>query len=230
MESASLKELDEAFRLDYRKLVDTLDQNLKPARIVVRPYEKSQFTEGSIHYDFLETCSVEPDKDFFYPGENVNPSLGAHEMEFLRFCNQPSYPQKIRESISSILMMRSQIVSSKEVAHGRHSNLSGERQTAICDRYREGNDYVARQYLGRKNLPLFLDPLPEPVVSTGLPNHLSSAECREILRLLDVRIHGFKEILLRCCNSAQLQQMIDVDRTNPRFRQFLMEAEDYAKS
>ncbi len=85
LESARLKELDEAFRLDYRKLVDTLNQNLNPARIVVRRYEKSQFTNGTIHYDFLETRSIELNKEFFYPGGNVNPWVQGDTITMLQF-------------------------------------------------------------------------------------------------------------------------------------------------
>lgn len=119
--------------------------------VLVRPYEKSQFKGSNIIEDFLDTLGVEMSPSFEMPG-SVNPSVDNRGVEVLRIL------KKLQLSPSEHHQMMRQI---SDYLGGREDNrepvyLTFQEREDILASYREQNERVARELMGREDGRLFV--------------------------------------------------------------------------
>jgi hypothetical protein len=149
--------------LDYYVLVQSWANVFGKENIVVRPFEKQQFLEGDIIKDFLHSIGTGWQEEFIVPEEeSKNPSPDIMLVEAVRqlnripLQNRPFYKTFLEKAFDEL------------VFHGSYagkqgqSYLSPSERIDILDRYAQGNEKVAREFLGRYDGRLFYAPEPEP--------------------------------------------------------------------
>lgn len=134
--------------------------------IVIRPYEKGQFSGGTIFSDFLSILGLDIEDGFVVPEQRINPSLPKEYLEIRRVLADPALidNKPAQQAFSAALF---------ELAHeGGPSKgkaaadlISPAQKLRLIERYHPFYEHVAREYLGRSDGRLFYDPLPDPAVS-----------------------------------------------------------------
>ncbi len=125
-------------------------------RIICRKFERSAMVGGDIVDDFLAIAGI--DSSGFERPENVNESLDAESLEFLRLFNQhvPRFAQGdnnlTRDNIVPLL---------SKIARGPLLTLPDEDLAGFVARFRETNRLVANEYFGGTRTDSD-DPLFEP--------------------------------------------------------------------
>jgi len=146
-------------------------------KIKIRVFDKQALHEGDLLSDFALTSGFDITK-LEHP-ENENTSLGSAETEYLRLLNAhiptmlDSWTYNSDRSFIGHFFRQS-IWKNNDKAY----YLNRSEAQRIIDQYREGNDWIAREYLGREKL--FSEDVsmyPEEVAS---PHDLTLEKCAEI--------------------------------------------------
>lgn len=125
------------------------------ANIIVRPYERAQFSGGSLAADFLNVVGVAAE-GLTLPPENVNSGINGDLLEFQRLLNglPVSIGQKRRFHKQFIELSRR--AAGTGIFDERPLIARSDRQN-ILGRYEQGNRAVARRFLSRDQL--FYEPV-----------------------------------------------------------------------
>ena len=122
-------------------------------KLKIRIFDKREFHENDLLSDFAHTVGF--DMTGLERGKNENVSLDSAETEYLRFLNThiPAYLDSWtvnpdRRLINGFFWQTKEGRSKYEKPY--HLNRNEAQQ--ILDQYREGNDWIAREYLGREKL------------------------------------------------------------------------------
>jgi len=125
---------------------------------IIRPYEESQFHEGTIYTDFLTSLGFDYDyKNFFIPKKLINVSYTRDALEYRLILNRlilnkkPKFEKmidKAAQSYSQKCSERNDII---------YSLMTADEKKRIKKYYSEINIYIARSLLGRDNGKLFYD-------------------------------------------------------------------------
>ena len=158
-------------------------------KLKIRVFDKQAFHENDLLSDFALTAG------FGMAGleciKDANVSMGSAETEFLRLLN-PYIPRKFdpwtyntdRGRVKSCFK---KIESKADDKKGYYLNRDEARQ--ILDQYREGNDWVAREYLGKEKL--FDEDVSMYPVEVTAPHHLTLERSIEISAEL-VKYHALE--------------------------------------
>ena len=159
-------------------------------KINIRIFDKREFYGNDLLSDFARTVGF--DMSGLEYVENQNETMGSAEIEYLRLLNF-----HVVSGFTSDMSLPNSVLSysqqNREKSKKSHY-LTRDEARQILDRYREGNDWIAREFFSRKKL--FSDDLsmyPEEVES---PHGLTLEKCAEITA------HLWKE---RCGVIQQLQ-------------------------
>ncbi len=150
---------DRLFPLDYKAVLDRISACFGRENIIVRPYEREQFKDGSIYADFLDILGLEPDDEYEISEYAVNTRLPWEVVEIKRVINSidsyrdPDMPNFFREVIKDAYGLEL----SKELPDIRTGRFSGEQRQKFIARYEEGNALVAREYLNKADGILFIN-------------------------------------------------------------------------
>jgi len=148
---------DGGLRADYGRCLKWLWGRMGKESLIVRVFEPEQFDRGSLLADFLSQVGLDLDDGFHVPEERRNPGISPFLAEIIR-CLGFFYAQKTL--IRPFLRL-------KWVEDGRyrkqgleHQFLSPADRRRLMETYKAGNQWVARELLGRDDGILFYDPLP----------------------------------------------------------------------
>lgn len=146
--------------LNYYEKLKTLSLYLGNHNIFIRPYEHSQFIGVNIYSDFLKTIDLDPLDNYTIEDKVVNPSLTTEKMEFTRYINMLNLPVGFRNQISRLIIKSA--LDSNEVSLFRKQDLiSPEDAKELLAKYEEGNQKIAKEFLGRKDGKLFYEDIAE---------------------------------------------------------------------
>lgn len=176
----SLNLPDEYSHLAYHKIVDRWSVFGKD-KIKIRIFDKQEFYDNDLLSDFAHTIGF--DMTGLESVENVNVSINSAETEFLRLLNahipkmlEPWTPNPDRQKLESVFCREKERENRGKGEKAYHFNRNEAQR--ILDQFREGNDWIAREYLGREKL--FSEDVsmyPEEVDS---PHGLTLEKCAEI--------------------------------------------------
>lgn len=149
-------------KFNYRKIIDPWAACLGNLNVVVRPYEKQQFHQGNIRYDFMyHVFGIEEYEAFAMPTGNANPRLNASAISYkLQLHRTLSDPAKVALFNDALLSYSASSEDADNSIFSSQPLLSGDSRNEIIRRSGAINDFIAREYLGRDDGVLFLDPLP----------------------------------------------------------------------
>ena len=161
-------------------------------KLKIRIFDKQEFHDKDLLADFAHTVGF--NMTDMQRVENVNVSIGSANTEFLRLLN-PHYPMLDSWTHNSDYwqLMGSISAISEKTRTPYHVTCEEVRQ--ILAQYREGNDWIAREYLGREKL--FSEDVSMYPETVDSPHGLTLEKCAEITA------HLWKE---RCEVIRQLQQ------------------------
>jgi hypothetical protein len=132
---------------------------MDPTSFVVRPFERSRFTDGSLHQDFLEAAGVGARADELEPVIQLNESLDAEAVEFLRILNLYRVEHegaRVGLIDNRELVLRLRAASAADP--GPTLTLSPTMLDEFMARWEESNRAVARDFLGEPSGELFRTP------------------------------------------------------------------------
>lgn len=143
-------------RYDHWGLVERWARVFGRENMIVRRFERAGLKNGDIVDDFLDAVGVDPGMGFERP-DDVNESLDAETLEFLRLFNQ-HVPRFIKGKVNP---SRDNIVGllSRASGGGALPTLDADELTRFMAQFREGNARVSTEYFGGPRLdsddPLF---------------------------------------------------------------------------
>ena len=152
---------DERFsyiKLNYYKRLERIAAVTGRGNIIVRPYEKSQYlgSKSSISSDFLNAVGLEYDESFLEPERTVNPSLTGIYLDLIielsktaNFKSDGIFPRLLMIEVAE---KRGELQSK-----ATDSYITYGQARKIIKKYNVGNRKVARDYLGREDMTLFLE-------------------------------------------------------------------------
>ena len=149
-------------KFNYRKIIEPWATCLGKVNVVVRPYEKQQFHHGDIRRDFMyHVFGIEEYDAYAMPPGNSNPRLNASAISYkLQLYRTISDPSKVALFNDALLSYSVASQSADNSIFSSQPLLSADSRNEIIQRSGAINDFIAREYLGREDGILFLDPLP----------------------------------------------------------------------
>ena len=144
---------------DYGQVLDRISSYVGRENVIVRVYEKQQFSGGSIFADFLEAIGLELSDEYELPEFTPNVRLSNTAVEIKRLINSAyegeEVPDIYREIISRAFDMKHRM----EIPERNSSMFSPALREKFMSKYADSNKYVAREYLHRADGVLFRDNL-----------------------------------------------------------------------
>ena len=139
--------------LDYYRFLEPWKQTFGLENIIVRPLEKTQIS--NICYDILNIIGITNYADF-REVDNKNIKPGRKALEVLKIANKicQNKPRKQREKFVGKIHKCSQ---KKYPEEGKYRLLSYSDSSQILDYYKQSNQAVAKEYLGREDGFLFYE-------------------------------------------------------------------------
>lgn len=143
--------------LHYKERLDNISKIIGRENVIVRIYEKQQFFEKqhTIAADFLSVIGIAPDWEKWKDCRMQNPRLDGNYIEIMRVFNSLLQIEEIDfEQYERTLIKLSQIFSEKKKDMGY---FTPEERREFLAQFVSENEYIAREYMGRKNGVLFYD-------------------------------------------------------------------------
>ncbi len=138
----------------YDEGLNRIAKRIGKENLIVRVYEKQQFVGGSIFADFLSSIGLSLDSSFTLPEYTANVRLPGNAVEIKRMINS-LYPEDVPDFYYDAISEAYGMNRMKDVPVKKTSMFSPEQRAGFMKEYEEGNAYVAREYLGRKDGILF---------------------------------------------------------------------------
>lgn len=140
---------------DYAARLGTWAEVLRPASLVVRPFERSSFVDGSLYQDFLAAVGVDRPASEFAPVERRNESLDAAAVELVRLLNQQ---RRDRNGPQARIDNRRLVKILATRPAGPTLTLPEPVLDDFMEKWAESNRLVATTWLGRADGQLFHEP------------------------------------------------------------------------
>ncbi|MCR5450996.1 MAG: hypothetical protein K6F00_00045 [Lachnospiraceae bacterium] len=146
----------EKSELDYTKVLNHVAESIGKENIIVRPYEKDQYegSRGDILSDFLKILGVEWQDDFKMVKRHNNVSMADSVLEAKRLMNTVKAFRKKNVTLR-LYLERIQDELEAEGKLGRRTGVDARFRKRLLNKFKECNEYIAREYLGREDGILF---------------------------------------------------------------------------
>ncbi|MCR5101164.1 MAG: hypothetical protein K6B41_07390 [Butyrivibrio sp.] len=152
-----------AIALDYYKIIRLIANTIGSENIIVRRYDRNSFAgkDGTIFSDFMEVLGLDYTDEYKLPEGKTNTSLNNNYIEIKRLLNN-LYDNSITVEkdqnpyLGGIGSLCSELDNQYDSSY-----FSEEERKEFLGRYKEGNDAIAKEFLGEevlfndktKNLP-----------------------------------------------------------------------------
>ena len=149
-------------RLDYYTRLNDIAKFMGKDNIIVRVYEKQQWggTQNNLISDFFNTVGLELTDDFVTPEKSVvNISLSGKYLAFKHYMNRYPERQAIQHKKDCLYKALGELAyrNASNTNYSKNVFLSQEETVAYLDKFKEANELVAKEYLGREDGVLFMD-------------------------------------------------------------------------
>jgi hypothetical protein len=131
--------------------------------LIARPYEKEQLKEGLIS-EFLKLCDI-PFAGYRWitpPDTNANINVGFDRDVIEILSLNKAFLKDIHDNTLMDFFYRNLPETYLKKPYEQYDFLSPVQRIRILERYDQMNQTIAREYLGRENGQLFVEPRPEP--------------------------------------------------------------------
>ena len=176
--------------------------------LLVRPYEKQQFCNGTIFADFLHhILGLELTDDFVLSDNKLNSRLHRIVLEYKRMVNFMPLASGEQRVFQSLL----QEASARLFQQGfeNYSSYSPQQRVQVYREYREAYAAIARQYLKREDGRLFYDPPPDPTEQWRSYPALKPEDARTINHFLAAHYPDQLKILVQAILEMQFSPELE---------------------
>lgn len=167
---------------DYHARLLRLRRLLAPTELVVRPYERDRFADGSLLQDFLDAVGVEARAGDLVRAEDRNVSLDAESVEFLRLLNV--YRVENEAAVPGLIDNRSLVPRLAVASPGPVLTVPEPFLDSFMSRWEDSNRLVARDFLDDPSGGLFR--APRKTRNTTTEQVLDPARLDHYLELLEL--------------------------------------------
>jgi hypothetical protein len=174
---------------DCMKVLSPLSEALGRENIKVRLYEKEQLT-GDIFDDFIAVLGIEDASGFKKPQGAQNPRLHPRLIPVIRRMNQIPMDTDLRSHLLNFMSRRY----GKEGPFISHDLLTPKERCDLLDKFRESNQQVAREFLGRSDGRLFYAPETDPEKA----QHQTDISAGEILEVMTDLWKEYASVMTSC--------------------------------
>lgn len=130
--------------LDYYQKIEEIAACFGRENILIRRFEPGKFEGGSVYTDFAKTIGMVWTDDFQLPEKMVNERLKGNTHEIKRVLNGiPGLEIEEKRFFEHVLIDCSKDIVEKE----KYAMFSPEEIRSILDKYHDGNEKIAQQYL-----------------------------------------------------------------------------------
>jgi hypothetical protein len=201
--------------LDFSSILVDAQQYTSSENIIVRPYEKQQFSGGNIFSDFLHCIGLELEEDYIFPDKIVNPSLNLDALEFRRLLNNLEVDKNnvTNKNTINALLAKYTVENNKGKPFQDDNIFSPRERIEIINTYKEKNEEVAKVFLQRESGILFYDVLPE-VDELWEPNGgITFEKAVDISKyMLETKFeHDFEQQLINNIVKSTIDSILDTD-------------------
>ncbi len=182
-------------RLDYYAALNIWASIFGRENVKVAVYEKEQFHNGRLFDDYLARLGITDLEGLVVPKNNArvdNKRFTRDVAEFKRILNRIPKPKHEERLLMMALQEISEDMSNTEPVDFSFLSLA-ERQDILSE-FESSNQYVAKNYLGRNDGKLFLEPVPDisDVKSELLYPGLSVEKAMEIMLRLQRKMESWQ--------------------------------------
>lgn len=143
-------------KLDYYKQCCVLRDIVGEGNIIIRVYEKQQFECNDLVKDFLKTVGLSYDDNFVRDNNLINPSLtGIYLKTKLMLNNYPEFSNKHDTTSKYLNNIKEERKGS--LSYATNEWFDYEQQKKFLAKYEDGNQKIAKEFLGREDGILFRD-------------------------------------------------------------------------
>lgn len=138
-------------QLDYYKMLEHISSFVGKENVCVRIFDRNEFYGGTIYKDFMHCIGLEFNDEYTITSEMTNLSLTKNNNEIKRILNGvPELDMQTNNKYRNLLTDLSETGQENE----NWSMFSEEEYIAFMQKYEEGNQKIAKEYLG-VDKPLF---------------------------------------------------------------------------
>lgn len=142
--------------LNFPKILEWT-KHIEKDQLIFRPFEKGQFIDGELYYDFLETVNIKNKEPFELPSKYINESINDDVVELCRIINN-AHPDITKNN-----QFKNIILEAFHYAKGaKNAFFSPKERLKIIEEFEDDLRIIAKDYLGREDGILFYEPLPNP--------------------------------------------------------------------
>lgn len=143
---------------DYYKRLSRWRNGTRADALVVRPFERAHFVDGSLYRDFFDAAGMEVNPDDLPSPVTRNESLSAEAVEVLRLINLYRIEEQGRERWQ---ITNAPLVQTLALEDGPTLSLPEAELTRFMGRWEDSNRRVAEEFLPDERGPLFRAPRKE---------------------------------------------------------------------
>lgn len=143
-------------KINYYEQLCKLRDIVGMENLLVRPYEKQQFAEGNLLIDFMNTVGIEKSDSLVFQKKANNLSLSGIYLETKRMLNRH---EEFATRANFVVPYLYQVMEKNDDVQFYSANrfFSYDQQMEFLAPYLEGNELVAREFLGREDGVMFYD-------------------------------------------------------------------------
>ncbi len=137
---------------NYYEGATSIAEVLGRENLDVRLFDRSSFANGTIQSDFFKSVGIDDISDFVVEKEEPNVSLLGNSFEILRVLNlSTEFTDEYRDLVRKAARFCADHADKKNNA----VIFSDEEAAKFMERFKEGNDKLAREFFGREDGALF---------------------------------------------------------------------------
>jgi hypothetical protein len=179
------EQMDFSSTYDYRARLQRWEELVSPTELVVRPFERSGFRDGSLFQDFLDAAGLDVRLPEPGPQDSRNESLDAETVEFVRILNL--YRVEHEGARPGLIDNGKVVRRLAQVSDGPTLTLPETALDAFMATWEDGNRAVARDFLGTGRTELFT--ASRKTAGTTTSQHLDPERLDHFLAAADLPEH-----------------------------------------
>lgn len=153
-------------RLNYYSRAKVIADYMGKENLDIRLYEKQQWggTKNNLISDFFEAVGLEFNEDFQeLERTTANISLGGVYLDYKRYMNRYPEMRSLEGGKSNLHLILTRLMyeNASDFSFSKNNFLTYDETVEFLGKYREENEKVAREFLGREDGVLFRDEIPK---------------------------------------------------------------------
>jgi len=196
----------DSYHIDWEANLEAWTNTFGKEHIIIQPYERTQLKGGLIQ-DFLDKLGIDYTSGIWNNLEEEDYNVGFNRdiLEILHL-NKGFY-QDVNDSRLTNMFGRYLPSQFKKKAFESYSLLSPRQRHDIMEKYSHFNEYIAKEFLGRKDGRLFYEPLPDLGEPWKPYEGITIEKCAPIfiqmLYSMDVQFKNYKSPFFRFINKIK---------------------------